>query len=195
MGNSRAVEPLIEGLEGGNSAAAWALGEIGDARAVEPLIEALEGGNSAAARALGEIGDARAVEPLIKALEDNDEHVRVRVVLVLGTFDDDRVVEPLIKALGDENWWVRRDASGVLGELGDVRAVEPLIKLIEYEEGYQSPHRLQHQVRDAAKEALVKIAEKNIKGKEKDNILKFLKSKDPALVRMGASMLKGILEK
>ena len=30
--------------------------------------------------------------------------------------------------------------------------------------------------------------------KEKDNIIKFLKSDDQGMVRMGASMLKGILE-
>ena len=42
--------------------------------------------------------------------------------------------------------------------------------------------------------ALVKITEKNIKGKEKENILRFLESDDPAMVMMGASMLKGILE-
>jgi len=201
IGDARAVEPLIKALgddEGRvRSSAARALGKIVDVRAIEPLIELFDDDDysvrSSAARALGEIGDTRAVEPLIKALEDNNEHVRTSVVWVLGTFDDDRVVEPLIKALGDENWWVRRDASGVLGELGDARAVEPLIKLIEYEEG-QSPHLLQHQVRDAAKEALVKITENHLKGKEKDNIIKFLESNDPGMVRMGASMLKGILE-
>jgi hypothetical protein len=40
--------------------------------------------------------------------------------------------------------------------------------------------------------AIIEIKKGNIK--EEKNILKFLKSKDPAIVRMGASMLKGILE-
>jgi HEAT repeat protein len=69
--------------------AAEALGNIGDTQAVEPLIEALEdekdtdefraawgmGTRSSAAEALGKIGDVRAVEPLIKALSDDDEWV------------------------------------------------------------------------------------------------------------------------
>ena len=38
------------------------------------------------------------------------------------------------------------------------------------------------------------IAEANVEGEEKQNILKFLKSDDQGLVIMGASMLKGILE-
>ena len=41
---------------------------------------------------------------------------------------------------------------------------------------------------------LVKITEKNMNGKEKENIIKFLKSDDEGMVMMGASMLKGILE-
>ena len=41
---------------------------------------------------------------------------------------------------------------------------------------------------------LVKITEKNMNGKEKENIIKFLKSDDEGMVIMGASMLEGILE-
>ena len=46
----------------------------------------------------------------------------------------------------------------------------------------------------AGKKALENIAEANVEGDEKQNILKFLKSDDQGLVIMGASMLKGILE-
>ena len=42
--------------------------------------------------------------------------------------------------------------------------------------------------------ALVEIARTNIKGKEQDNIIKFLESDDEGMVMMGASMLEGILE-
>ena len=41
---------------------------------------------------------------------------------------------------------------------------------------------------------LQKIADKNLKADEKDNVLKFLQNDDEAMVMMGASMLKGILE-
>ena len=43
-------------------------------------------------------------------------------------------------------------------------------------------------------EALIALTKELEDSKEKDNVIKFLKDKDPALVRMGASMLKGILE-
>ena len=40
----------------------------------------------------------------------------------------------------------------------------------------------------------MKIKGTDIEDEERKNVLKFLKSKDPAMVRMGASMLKGILK-
>mgnify|MGYP000338121161 CR=1 FL=1 len=64
--------------------------------------------------------------------------------------------------------------------------------LIEFLEGFRN---LEGTFQCNIISTLVEIAEKNMKGKEKDNILKFLKSKDPAMVMMGASLLKGILEK
>ena len=60
--------------------AAEALGKLGDTRAVEPLIEALGDGSeyvrNSAAGALGKLGDTRAVEPLIEALEDEYGKIR-----------------------------------------------------------------------------------------------------------------------
>jgi len=56
------------------------LGELGDTRAVEPLINALNDENSwvrqSAASALGNIGDTRAEEPLKKASNDEDNEVQ-----------------------------------------------------------------------------------------------------------------------
>jgi hypothetical protein len=43
-------------------------------------------------------------------------------------------------------------------------------------------------------EALIALTKELEDSKEKDNVMKFLKSKDTAMVMMGASMLKGILE-
>ena len=92
-------------------------------------------------------------------------------------------VTHLIKALGDGGRYdglqlhispIAKRALAVFEELnkvGDRRTMIPLIK------------------------ALVKITEANIEDKEKQNILKFLKSNDQDLVMMGASMLKGILKK
>ncbi len=133
--------------------------------------------------ALGKIGDKRAVELLIKALEDEYGGVREEAAEALGRIGDKRAVEPLIKALEDKDVYFRECAAKALGEIGDKRAVEPLIKALEDED-----------VCESAKEALIKIGKKNIRGKEKDNVMKFLKSKDTAMVMMGASMLKGILE-
>jgi HEAT repeat protein len=132
-----------------------------------------------------------AVEPLIEALSDENHcrntlyirSLRAAAAEALGKIGDARAVEPLIGMLGDEDSDVRYDAAEALGKIGDVRAVEPLIKALE--EGNPS----------AATEALAKITEANIKGKEKENVLRFLESDDPAMVMMGASMLKGILEK
>ena len=39
-----------------------------------------------------------------------------------------------------------------------------------------------------------KIAKENLKGKEKDNVLKFLKSDDSGMIMIGASMMKGVLK-
>jgi len=44
-------------------------------------------------------------------------------------------------------------------------------------------------------EALIALTKELEDSKEKDNVMKFLKDKDPALVGMGGSMLKAILEK
>jgi HEAT repeat protein len=199
---------------------AEALGKIGDARAVEPLIGVLSDNEQevrkCAAEALDKIGwvpgtdgqraayliavedweslvewGGAAVEPLIEALSDENHcrntlyirSLRAAAAEALGKIGDARAVEPLIGMLGDEDSDVRYDAAEALGKIGDVRAVEPLIKALE--EGNPS----------AATEALAKITEANIKGKEKENVLRFLESDDPAMVMMGASMLKGILEK
>ena len=72
-----------------------------------------------------------------------------------------------------------------LGKIGDKRTVEPLIKALGDKDEVSWV---------SATNALVKITKANIKGKEKENIIKFLKSGDQGMVQMGASMLKGILE-
>jgi HEAT repeat protein len=133
--------------------------------------------------AIYESGDKRAVEPLKEA------GFEVYAFKLLGDVDG------LISCLGKDHYtsWL---AINILVDIGDIKAVKPIIELDpsqlpimqdkdDYWCGEDEYDRQQ---------ALVKIAEKNIKGKEKDNIIKFLKSDDPGMVRMGASMLTGVLE-
>ena len=149
--------------------------------AIEPLIEVLELHlitNIAPDRGekmlnlvdcIRDIGDKRAIEPLIKILEDNEDYfykpaVRIKCAEALGRFGDKRAIEPLAMLLNDE--YHNMDGK--------------------------------YTVREAAKKALTKRARVFMRGKieekEKENILKFLKSNDNSLVMMGASMLKGIIE-
>ena len=91
-------------------AAASTLGMVGDSRAVEPLIDALDdepGVNEVAALAFGEIRDPRAVEPLTKTLGDENWEVRSSAAKALGKIGDDRAVDPLVNLLRDRNESVR----------------------------------------------------------------------------------------
>jgi HEAT repeat protein len=213
IGDARAVEPLIKAFNDedrdvdSRGHAARALGEFGDARAVEPLIAALSddgawGGvvyrysdaeslGRDAKEALkmlekrGKLGES-AVEPMIKLLTNSNLGARNYAASMLGKMGDRRAVKPLIEVLGSDKLSVIKTAAGALGKLGNERAVEPLIKTFEDEN---------LGVIKVAAKAIVKIKEADIGDEEKKNILKFLKSKDPAMVLMGASMLKGILEK
>ncbi len=118
-----------------------------------------------------------AVRPLLEAFKSQDDFAEIVW----------RRAEPLTEALLDRWSAGRRDhAAWALGKIGDARAVEPLIKALGDKNGFISL---------TAAEALAKIAEKYIEGEEKDNIIKFLKSGDQGMAQMGASMLKGILEK
>ncbi|HDZ76666.1 MAG TPA: HEAT repeat domain-containing protein, partial [Candidatus Omnitrophica bacterium] len=90
------IADLESGYEGARNSAIQALGKIGDSRAVEPLIEALKDEyrfvRDSAIQALGKIGDSRAVEPLIEALEDEDVdgYVHYFVTQALGEIGDIR---------------------------------------------------------------------------------------------------------
>lgn len=193
IGDKRAVGPLIKALRHHHQHVRWtaakALGKIGDARATLPLIKALRDDHQFvrkyATEALGEVGDKQAVEPLIGVLSDEDSDVRSYAFKALGKIGDARAVQPLIEILGDNRLSVIKAAAGALGMIGDARAVKPLFKTFENENlGL---------IKVTAK-TIVKIKGTDIEDEERKNVLKFLKSKDPAMVRMGASMLKGILE-
>ena len=145
----------------------------------------------AAAEQLGNIGYKRAVKPLIKALKDKAPYVRGTAAGALGYIGDKQAVEPLIRTLKvkSNEVSVRRAAAEALGYFGK-RAVEGLIEAIDLIRAGNSPYELYNPIY----KSLRKIAKKNIKGKEKDNVMKFLKKNDHATIQMGAAMLKGILE-
>ena len=75
--------------------AAQTLGIVGDSRAVEPLIQALSDADRwvrmAAAWALGRLGDTRAVNNLVQALDDEDWLVRTEASRALGKIRTDIV--------------------------------------------------------------------------------------------------------
>jgi HEAT repeat protein len=106
LGNTRAVEPLIEALQDKElsvrEAAANALGRIGDERAIGPLTRALTpygGAIKEAAQALPNIGGNRAIDALIGALKQKDDYVVYEVILALGNVKNPRVMAPLIEAM------------------------------------------------------------------------------------------------
>ena len=88
-----------------------------------------------------------------------------------------------------QNWekfrkpWAQAFVAEHLGNIGVEEAVKPLTKLLNDEN---------IKVVEASAKSILKIKKGKIK--EEKNILRFLGSKDPAMIRMGASMLKGIIE-
>jgi HEAT repeat protein len=154
LGDSQAVEPLIEALtdsdEGVRNAAVQSLGQIGDSRAVEPLITALKTCNGylpTIAYALGKIGGP-APESLIEALRDGNCNVRWGTAEALGFIKDPAAVPSLIQALTDGCPVVRSSAAIALGEIDDISAVPALTELLKDNDGY---------VRWTAAEALGRI--------------------------------------
>ena len=143
---------------------------------------------STAATALGNIGDARAVEPLIAALGHKeplwakmDRNMNYNPWGIVGS-------SQLHPTLG----W-RVDAASALGNIGDTRALMPLITVLR--ESPSPPSAYHNILIRTVKASITKCIKKlNTDNKEKKNILKFLKSKDPTMVQKGTSILKGILE-
>lgn len=113
--------------------AAMALGEMGDARAVQPLIKGMnskgiffaKGLKWTCIEALGEISDTSAVPALIETLSDEDYGNDAAVAL--GKIGDPRAVEPLIALLAHEEYYFRRDAAWALAEIANEAAVEALL--------------------------------------------------------------------
>jgi len=170
IGNSLAVEPLIETLKFKSRSssiepatlrleAAVALGKIRDCRAIEPLIPLLSDKNfhvrEKAAEALTAIGE-KSVEPLIKVLS-SENGAQVLAAKILGEIKDPRAVEPLIQTLlinaaDNKSWMYRYEATRALGKIKDPRAVDVLEIMLSDSAS---------NVRDIAEWSLNQIAGKN----------------------------------
>lgn len=163
--DSRAVEPLIEGLQLLNHQNADPDSHIKD----DPFL--YFDPKEEVARILGELGDARAVPVLIATLKDEghnnwDYNTKVSAANALGQIKDERATYPLIDALIDalEDSEIEEQQLGecglqkiryivvwALSEIGDLRAAEPLIEALRDEE---------HEVRKVVNEALIKLISK-----------------------------------
>ena len=128
--------------------------------------------------ALGDIGDKRAIVPITKVwtrkgISESSQKAAAEALDKLGWEPDtDELRITYLLAVGDLRAFV---------EWG-----EPAIGLLTQAIEDENP---------VAPQALAAIAASLVKGKEKENILRFLESDDPAMVLMGASLLKGAVEK
>jgi HEAT repeat protein len=157
VGDTRAVEPLIEALKDKNEEfrlrVIAALGTIADPKAVDPLIRMLTKEEPyrvqlVAVITLGDIADPKAVDSLIQVLKTDDINFRTAAAEALGKIGDDRAVEPLIRVLHDQDNFAKRLAAEALGKIGDARAIPYLTKAAKDND---------KDVRKVAKEALGKI--------------------------------------
>lgn len=165
--DDRAVNTLILLLEDAdtNIEAAGALGAIGDTRAVEPLIEVLNGRYSrnlapridkafklSAAKALGKLKSEIAVKPLVNIINDGDRklYLRIAAVHALGEIGSKAATEPLINILADNHsdMWLRATSASALGNIGDKKAVDALSK---------ATNEALAPIKNAAEDALRKI--------------------------------------
>jgi len=132
-----------------------------------------------AIKALTQIGDKRAAKSIIKILKSEDNHPYNRCLALdaLGEIGGKEVIDAMIKILEDEDYEYNSKASG---SSRFFKASSTRVR---------SSHRI-------AVKILRRILSKSLKNDDtNENLRKFLESDDPAIIRMGASMLKGLLEK
>lgn len=106
LGDPRAVEPLIEILQGKHKRNIFAATGRFLNDHLNPITLAMNvfgepvGDREGVAHALGEIGDPRAIDALVKATKDGNERIRSEAVAALGKIDDPRVFS-IIEELAD----------------------------------------------------------------------------------------------
>ena len=199
------------------------LGYLGDKRAVGELLEALIVSNPEKEGSYNQ-QNYKLYGLMIKEIEMNpdsekifkpeerpkevrkeysDIYVQWNVIKSLGLLKDVRALEPLMKAfetrfstrsIGNEVILALKNIIKAIGETTDTKEIKLLMTFYFRKYTLPDTYYVKTELYELGNKALVKIARANIQSKEKDNIIKFLKSDDPGMVMMGASMLKGILE-
>ena len=155
---------------------------------------------------LGDLNIVQAVDLLIRIL-NNKTYVQesVKALRIIG---DERAVKPIARVM--ENviedrkrqtyWggWSRthtarwRDIRGyakALGKIGDLKSLKILVK------GFQI-RGLADSEKESVKKAMSEILERaniSLSAEKRKNVIKFLSNKDPAMVAMGESLLKGMM--
>jgi hypothetical protein len=150
-------------------------GQKGD---YDPVTEALEPVVDAATEVLKNITDARAIR-LFEEVKKEENLGKVATEILKKTeFVETPISQFYEKIILISLPYLQR---GKRIEWG-APAIAPLIKALDDE-------------RLHALEALVELTKELIQTEEKENILKFLESGKPEIIRMGASLLKGVAEK
>ncbi|HCJ66789.1 MAG TPA: hypothetical protein DHV62_05540 [Elusimicrobia bacterium] len=107
----------------------------------------------AAVSTLGSIGGNQAVEIFINGLKDKDLEFRLTVINILGVMRNPTAVPGLLKILDeDTRLEVRNTTIKALGEIGDRKALPALNQLVS---------RGGKEIQPVAREAIIKIVEKN----------------------------------
>lgn len=141
------VDDLIEECNE-NWVAAYMLGSMGDSRAVEPLIDSLEYDveeeepirilkNIAAIYSLGKLKDNRAVAPLVRILKKYSYEMKWMAAWALGEIGDKKCLKDLEKALENDEYdsvW-----SSSTSVTGDMESGDNLVELF-YDEEFQKDY-------------------------------------------------------
>ena len=146
---------------------------------IYPFVTAFEPVIDAATEVLKNITDARAIRLFEEAKNGEERLNKVATEILKKTkFVETPISQFYEKIILISLPYLQR---GKRIEWG-VPAIAPLIKALEDEKVH-------------ALEALVELTKELIQTEEKENILKFLESDKPDIIRMGASLLKGVAEK
>lgn len=156
----------------------WTISSWSDQRFYDPVKEAWKPVLEAATEVLKNITDGRAIR-LFEEFKNEENLSKVAtVILKKAKFVETPISQFYEKIILISLPYLQK---GKRIEWG-VPAIAPLIEALEDEKLH-------------AIEALVELTKELLQTKEKDNILKFLESDKPEIIRMGAELLKGATEK